>query len=68
MNTKKLFFGFLTAMLALTPVATLKYASAVEQFNYDTHTKTNLIACGGGAATAGDLAIGAAQLGLQIDN
>jgi hypothetical protein len=71
MNAKGLFFGFLTATLALTPLATLKPASAVEQFNQQTiqsaHTEANLIAQGS-AAAAGDLAIGAAELGLQINN
>lgn len=58
MNAKGLFFGFLTATLVLPPVATLKPASAVEQFNHQTiqsaHTKANLIARDG-AAAAGDL-------------
>ncbi|MBP5977201.1 stress protein [Brasilonema sp. CT11] len=72
MNTKRLFFGFLTATLTLTPLVTLKSASAVEQFNHQTiqssYAKADLIARGGGAAAGGDLAIGAAQLGLQIND
>lgn len=71
MNPKRLFFGFLTATLALTPLATLKPASAVGQ-NHQTiqsaHTKAHLIARGGGAAAAGGLAIDGAQLGLKIND
>lgn len=72
MNAKELFFGFLTATLALMPLATLKPASAVEQFNHQTIqsacTKANLIASGAGAAAGGGLAIDPVQLGVQIND
>ncbi len=72
MNAKGLFFGLLTATLAVMPLASLKPANALEQFNNQAigmaNTKANLIARGGSAAAGGELAISAAQLGLEINN
>gem|GEM_PF-3382020 len=71
MNTKGLFFGLLTATLAMIPLSGLTSASALEhdhQLMAQANTKANLIARGGSAQAAGDLAISAAQLGLQINN
>ena len=69
MKAKGIFLGLLSATVALTPLASLKSASALEQFNNEALAKANLIARGGGSAgAAGELGISAAQLGIEINN
>ncbi|MBP5973714.1 hypothetical protein HW132_13445 [Brasilonema sp. CT11] len=75
MNAKRVFFGFLTATLALTSLTTLKPASAVEQFNHQTiqsaHTKANFLVAKGGAAAPAptvNLNIDPSELTKQIND
>lgn len=71
MKAKQLFVSMLSTVLVVSPLACLQGVNATSPLRNQagaTEMKANLIARGGGAAAAGDLAIGAAQLGVQIEN